>query len=337
MTDGRSNLQPAQRRKVLRSEGSTMKTKARDEEELQHRGVWRQLVFDRARELEVIRKDLQASAPAGRDPCGLEDGGCVDDLLAKARAAAKRPQTPLVWWSGSLIERAWLALHQAEYHLVRHMQPAGAAAWWQQATGNRPGQHTPWATGSTELQDEDTRSIALSLRAHHNASDRSYEQIRAFRNRLLVYALLGAVLVALLLGAAARLGWNIPGPDGEVVGGLGQFGLVALFGAVGAYVVGLPSVLSAKVRRSPYQLTSYQLALKLVIGPLFALLGVLLVQAGLVVQMEAFASFGPALLVWAAIFGGAQQLVTGFLDRKATDVLGDDSAKEADDPIERVA
>jgi hypothetical protein len=309
-----------------------------DGEELRYRGVWRQVVFDRARELDTIREDLVAARVDHDDPCGIQDGGCVERLLQQARWAAARPLTPIAWWTGSLVERAWLALHQVEYHLVRHMPPAMAAEWWQRATGYRPGQHTPWKAEPGRLTEADSTAIALSLRAHHNAADRGHEQVRVFRNRLVVYALLGLTLLALLFVAVAWFGLTIPIDGGDVVSGVTQFSMVAIFGAIGAYIAGLPAVLTAEVRRSPYQLTGYQLALKLVVGPLFALLGILLVEEGLVPQMTAFGDFGPAVLVWAAIFGGSQQLVTGFLDRKATDVLGEEQRpREADEPIERVA
>jgi hypothetical protein len=97
-------------------------------------------------------------------------------------------------------------------------------------------------------------------------------------------------------------------------------------------VFGLRSVLTAKLPRSPYHLSGYQLALKVTVGPVLALLGILFVQGGVVTQMEEFTSFGPALLAWATIFGGGQQLITGFLDRKANEVLGEDTKTE--DPVE---
>lgn len=87
----------------------------------------------------------------------------------------------------------------------------------------------------------------------------------------------------------------------------------------------LPSVLTGSVAPSPYSLAGQQLLVKLVAGPLFAVIGILLVQSELLDRMRPFETFGAVVLVFAAIFGGSQQLLTGFIDRRANRVLeGDD-------------
>ena len=75
----------------------------------------------------------------------------------------------------------------------------------------------------------------------------------------------------------------------------------------------------------PYSLAAQQLLVKFTVGPLFAILGIMLLQLGLIDRMRPFEDFGLAVLVFAAVFGGSQQVLTGFIDRRASRVLeGDD-------------
>jgi hypothetical protein len=64
-----------------------------------------------------------------------------------------------------------------------------------------------------------------------------------------------------------------------------------------------------------------QLTVKLAVGPVFALLGVMIMQSGLLDQLRPFEGFGIATLVWATIFGGSQQFLTGLIDRRASDLM----------------
>jgi hypothetical protein len=98
---------------------------------------------------------------------------------------------------------------------------------------------------------------------------------------------------------------------------LQEFLLVALFGAIGAFITGLPALSRAPARRSPFRLPLYQMSLKLAVGPVFALLGLLALQSGFINQLQPFTSFNASVLLWATIFGGSQQALTQLLDRKA--------------------
>jgi hypothetical protein len=121
-------------------------------------------------------------------------------------------------------------------------------------------------------------------------------------------------------GAVAVAGWR-------------EFLMVAVFCAVGAFVTGMPAVSAAPQSAYPYHLASYQLVLKLAIGPTFALFGVLAIQSDLVDQFMAFKSFGGAVLVWAAVFGGAQQLLTAVFDRRAATISARTSAVASTAPV----
>lgn len=278
-------------------------------------GIWRELVLNH---VAMLRADL---ATMDFDEHAV-DSGVPQDIqtsLRKAEEAAKTPSGAIYWWRGTLIDRAWFALHTAEVLITRHEPPLRAAERWQMVTGVRPRCEVPWGSCRHEVSDDASPAIARSIQHQHTESDRRYTQTRTLRNRLLLFTVLGWVTVAVL---GALLATGVLGAE---LWGWSEFGLIALFGAIGAYVVHLPSVITATATHSPYSLAGQQLLVKLVAGPLFAVIGVMLVQSELLDRMRPFETFGVAVLVFAAIFGGSQQVLTGFIDRRAIRVLeGDD-------------
>lgn len=287
-------------------------SEARFRAEIRSPAVWRPEVLARVRRI--------ASIP-------MEDGGAqVSDLTAVARDAAMRPASPRRWWYGTLIERAWLALHEAEAEAVSRMTPYEAMLWWQRATGIRPRAES--AEGDSVFPP-DAAIAAASLRVHYDQSDRLFEETRALRNRLICLTATGLTITGLLLGVGASGVLRINSGASSAVKGPGQFLVVALFGAIGAFISGLPALSRRPRRLSSYWTAPYQMSLKLSVGPVFALLGILILEARFLDQARPFGGFGGAVLLWAVIFGSAQQLVTRILDRKASS-LAAESADSAD-------
>jgi hypothetical protein len=282
---------------------------------LRYSGIWRQLVLDH---VAMLRAELAVTELSKR----AVDAGIRSDIeasLCQAEEAANTPSRAISWWRGTLIDRAWFSLHTAEVLITRHEPALRAAERWQMVTGARPRCEVPWGSCRHEVPDDASPAIARSIQHQHAESDRRYTQTRTLRNRLLLFTALGWVTVA-LLGA-----FLTSGVLGGELWGWSRFGLIALFGAIGAYIVHLPSVITAGAAYSPYSLAGQQLLVKLVAGPLFAVIGIMLVQSELLDQMRPFETFGVNVLVFAAIFGGSQQVLTGFIDRRANRVLeGDD-------------
>lgn len=282
--------------------------------ELRHAASWRQAVLAEARRLELALSELPAEAP-------VRTG--VGKQLAIARDAAAEPMRLLDWWHGTLHERAWPALHEAEALLVGALPAEHAAVWWLNATGATQKPRAPWETlGKHDLSERTTYAIAHSLRRYYDDSDRLYDEERSFRNRLIRLTGIGLV-AAVLLFVAGTAGWLRVTSGSKapvVVHGWREFALVSLFGMLGAYVTSLPALSRAPSRRTPFQLPMHQLMLKLVVGPVFALLGVLAIQGGFVSQTKPLDEFGLSLLLWAAVLGGGQQAVTGVFDRKAASI-----------------
>ena len=90
-------------------------------------------------------------------------------------------------------------------------------------------------------------------------------------------------------------------------------------GALGAFLSALPSMITSRSGGLPYKLPFQQGLLKLAVGPLVAVVGIMLVIGGLV---ETSVSSTAALLGLAIVFGAGQQAVTAFADRRAAELLG---------------
>jgi hypothetical protein len=279
--------------------------------------IWRQEIQARARRIKYAAD--HASGIRGEEtPLRIRRLLCIAMDASKVRGVCK-------WWHGTMIERAWLALHDAEVETVSTMSDADARLWWERVTRQ---QRVPGGGAAARLPPRNAAQCAASLRGYFDQSDRLFGDTRLLRNRLICLTVIGAVLTVLLLIAGCLGVWHIHRGPTLVVSGRVEFLLVALFGVIGAFISGLPALSRAPRQLSPSWTAPQQLALKLAVGPLFALLGVLTVDAGFVDLARPVARFGGLVLLWAVIFGSAQQLLTGILDRKAAN-LAEASAETA--------
>ncbi|HEX3780446.1 MAG TPA: hypothetical protein VHX38_12315 [Pseudonocardiaceae bacterium] len=303
---------------------------------------WRLIVESRARR---ARTDL-AMLDTGSGTTGievakvaaLESLAIVDAVL---RARARWWQAPSVWWTGWRIERAWRALHEAEVYLI--------------AADPRLGARLPALCERINpcLPDTDLRRIALArlrpeeppsaadrivvtdaVRAAFDASDEAHAAARALRNKLFVAAMsLAAFNVLLGIVSScwpALLPMCVPGtenPTGPLVcagggsaPGVGQVWLVALMGAVGAGIAAVVLLVRRRPSLSPYVLAGYQALIKVLLGALLAVVGVLALGAGLAEGLV-WLRGQDAILFWAVLLGYSQQVGTRLLDNYADRML----------------
>jgi hypothetical protein len=280
---------------------------------------WRQIVITRA----ARDRATLAATPAG-DPRGLE----IEKLVSAAESAAARPTTILRWLSGSCQDLAWLSLHEAEAQLVALLPEKELIAYATDLVAK--------ARALSMLKDErvkkvgdppgrrplDRAAVAHLARAVNGVSDERYAQSRGFRNRLIrltliSYAFLGLIMIAFATNAIPLLSGKMRPSFIETAA------LVALFGAVGAMVSAVPPLSNAAGTWNPFSLPLYQLFLKLVLGPVFALVGVMLLQSRVIPNVQ-FPKRVPDLLVWAIVFGASQQAVTRLVDRRAAAIVSPD-------------
>lgn len=152
-------------------------------------------------------------------------------------------------------------------------------------------------------------------------SDQNNQQARYLRNRLII-ASLTAVLIGGLIAVTQWLGYApayLVLPDGWEHTGLTYTFVVMVFGCVGALLSAIPAVSRIPLDYSPFNLPLQQAIVKLVLGPLFAVIGLLIV-GGKVTPID----LPPKLtsqLVLAIVFGAGQQAITQFVDERAKKVL----------------
>jgi len=146
-----------------------------------------------------------------------------------------------------------------------------------------------------------------------------------YRNLLLITAgLLLMVAAAVPFVAAAfdaRLVTLGAGEDGTPVKvAWRQLLTVELWGAFGGAIGALVAVRRLRGHCTPLSMGVAQVAIKLPAGALVALFIVLVLQAGLVTELDIVNA--DQLAGYAAVFGFAEEAATRWVDRKAADLLG---------------
>jgi hypothetical protein len=222
-------------------------------------------------------------------------------------------------------------------------------------------------THSDVPMDESAReNIIAAMAAAHSKSRKEFARVRSFRNVLLVTAL----ILILISVALALMGWFRPkdlalcfypqelskivcptnespfspaygipagGDIDDVVSGSalpGDILLVEFIGLLAAAVSGAAALRRVKGTTTPFGLPEALAVVKLPMGALTAVLGLVLMRGGFVPGLSALDS-SAQIIAWAVIFGASQQLLTAIVDRQAQTVLeqfGGKPHSEADRP-----
>jgi hypothetical protein len=301
---------------------------------------WELIVEARARR---ARGDL--AALAGRDECQHERKAAyraltvVETILEEAVPLSRRPQT---WWSGSRVERAWRALHEAEIYItVADPELIGRLPALRARVAVALPKTDPRRRAleslkpGTQLTPAERAVVIDTVRAAFDASDDEHTAARAFRNKLVIaslvliglntlFGVLGAVRPDFLPMCVARS--DAPSQlicvGGRATSGPVDVWLTQLMGAAGALVSTVVLLLMRRPSLSPYILVGYQALIKVLLGALLAVFGVLALGAGLGEGLIGLRN-QPAVLVAAVVFGYAQQLGTRLLDNYADKLLNE--------------
>ncbi len=306
-------------------------------------GGWRHEVLDRVGRLEqelahgVGRDDARAVARIRQD-------------LVSARRIASGEDGSFDGWSGRNTENAWRHLRLAEEGLVSlvDVDDAGElAAAIDEAVAH--GRHhlgaddpllrelVTLATSSHLGAEDRVRAKELvedvTVRSHESSTAR-HQQQRAFRNQLRGLTVVMAVLAVATVVALALLDDGGPqdllAAPAELPGWLAM-ALAMGVGSIGALFSAVPSLAQKPSDATAFSTVKEQAALKIVVGAWSAVVGLVVVNAGLGgldADVAAGGSVGSAaeaatvagFVVMAAYFGATQEALTRFADRKATAV-----------------
>ncbi|WP_298990241.1 hypothetical protein [uncultured Pseudokineococcus sp.] len=244
-----------------------------------------------------------------------EDAGTADEvalLLERAEAACRVRRGWRRHRYGGPVEAAWTNLHAAERLLV-------GAGW-----------PPPWpAPEGSDGWSSEPRLAAAQLQSQHRATALEHVALRSFRSAVLLatagtaLVVIGLVLLAVLVpgtlplcpgGAAGRgclLTTSAGGADAVVV---------AVVGAASGALSGVVALRDLEVRATPFAVPGALALLKLPVGALAALLGVVLLL-GLPTGVTTGPTTAPGVLAWAVVLGAAQQLVTRLADAQGRALL----------------
>ena len=158
-------------------------------------------------------------------------------------------------------------------------------------------------------------------RRSFDQSDQFHRDARALRNRLVVTSLVAASATGLLV----ILQWRLPNAALFRVpvtkAGLPRWALMMLvmvFGSVGGLVTAIPAMAAIPTVNSPFNFPLPQGLLKIVVGSLTAVVGVVVIgSSGATTGLASLQS----LLGVAVIFGAGQQAITQFLDKRAGTII----------------
>jgi hypothetical protein len=245
------------------------------------------------------------------------------------------------WWTGSAVTAAWESVHIAEAELVEvgPDEDVRAAiprlrAWIKDVIPAKS--RALYDDPLKAMQEPDAKVDRAVVRGAYSAAinmnNDKHAGLREFRNLLLAVSLgLGVILLSIgawhaLNPAALSLCSDAVGGEVTCFGGGSETTGRAVFEieAIGA-LAGLLGVayLLTKFKRTParYNVLAAQAILKPIAGAAAALIGVLLLQSGLLIAPVAAGT--AAMLAYAAVFGFSQELLTRFVDKKAARLLGE--------------
>lgn len=332
--------------------------------------AWRQRAQVRA---QVLQADLNVICGISGTQCAGDEHApayceSARKLLRRAEESTLERSTLRSWWSGKLYEGTLLRLHAAEVEITRLMTPAQAldrvdtvlALARPLCARNDPRLMTVLRITPKRHGDIPDRrlpnALADLLKGANSVEEERSARSRNFRNRLIRAGGVVLGLLALALLAAAIVPGSVPvcgqlarpGPtaltschrDGTshvpVLALYSDVALVMLFGMLGA---ALP--MAARLQQfggswNPYGLPFYQEIVKLPIGALVAVGGLLLVHTNIAPLFKPPADWN-GVVADAVLLGIAQLVFTRAIDQRVSKMLAAMPDEEETRQLEKVS
>jgi hypothetical protein len=166
--------------------------------------------------------------------------------------------------------------------------------------------------------------LSYALSVAYGAADREHQQLRVLRDRLLRVSWLTVLALLLMVGAGTWVPTLFPlcSHDETVCpAGLGapapaDVGTVAFLGLIGAGLTAVLAIRRGRPSSSPYRLMPALGFLRIPLGGIVAVLGVVLLQSESVPGFAGLAD-SQQIAVYAIVFGFAQEAVTRLLENRA--------------------
>ena len=249
----------------------------------------------------------------------------------------------LAWWTGYDVDRAWTALHTASEALLIIEDPGVVKSQLGDMTAAvvtalNPGDIRAagylktlelLAQPDREISENDREQLRAIREVCNNSFDAAHGDARVYRNTLIQLAsLLAIVLAVVAIIALGDKGFRsiFSGPNTTP----GPWYVLEL--ELVASLAGLTSAALTLQNYTGFQFTYglpfVQAFLKGTTGAATGLLGVLLVQSGIISSLKP--QTGGAVFAIAIVFGSAQYLFTRIVDQQAKSILG--SAGSRNDP-----
>ena len=256
------------------------------------------------------------------------------------------------WWNGELYEGTLGCLHQAEVLVVAlsHPRQARIKAETVMAMAGTTSKDDPRYQHVKRLLDSGTgpeadpclpAATAALLRAVRAIEEERIVRIRNFRNRLVR----GAILLTALLGVAVGIAFSTPGTipvctseenclRSSTAGGL-DVGMVMLLGMLGGLLSAAPGIQRMAGSWNVYGLPMYQEIIKLPVGALTAVTGLMFVGTDWFPFLKMPENWRDVAL-YAVAFGVTQLAFTRSIDKRAAKLLAAEPDKEEARQLETV-
>jgi hypothetical protein len=266
----------------------------------------------------------------------------IGELLKDANIASRQRLSLPRWWWGTEIERAWARLHEVGQRTVDLLPEAELLTRATFAAAHGNAYLTPNDQRLQHLQglrDEAAKApkppappleppalalrsaIVEVMRATQKATDQKNQQARYFRNRLVIASLVSfvfAVVLVFVQGCSTDVEFVKPPTDWH--GSAWAFLVVMMiFGSIGALFTTIPAMAKIPLDFSPFNLPYQQALLKILFGPLVAVIGIGILGSG-ALSVKAPTTL-PALALFAVFFGAGQHVVTRYVDERASVIL----------------
>lgn len=270
------------------------------------------------------------------------------------------------WWSGRLIEAAYQNLHSAEAVIaglydwddLEAEVPEAIARVEAGLQRDDPRREAARALGDldrgTTSLEEARAALTKAIAVGHAVADHEHSRLRNFRNAVLVSSIvIGLLLVVFATyvghhpekvplcftptnaeGAPATWvcptgehPWNSDTPTSHGPTNKHDVLVVLLLGILGGALSAAVSIRGLTGASTPYDVPLALAALKLPLGALTSLGALIALQGDFVPGLSELDSQGQ-ILAYALVFGYAQQLLSGLLDRRAQALLETAPGKE---------